>query len=907
MLASVNKDQVAWSARLFLKPGSVCEARLLDVVTPDYRLPHTVAGYFDTAEALISEVLRYAPKAQGVYVTMNPVAPALLARAANRLKTIRQREPLTGDRDIVERCFILLDLDPVRPAGISSTDREHQLAFDLAQMIRSYLSDCGFSSPVLADSGNGAHLLYPTQLPPEDGGLVKDLLHSLANRFDSAEVKVDTSVHNAGRIVKLYGSVARKGDDTPGRPHRLSRLLEVPDVLEPVSSEAIRSATGASQDQPSHSVPAKESNVSQPLQTAEGLRDWLLEKGLNPRDPKIVSNGGILIPLEVCPFNPDHRGGSAYVGQLPNGARYFGCHHNSCQGKDWHALRDLLEPGWRSSRKNISAKNSQEASGMIAQDADENSKSTSQATRIVDFVLDNAVLFHSPDGSPHAALQVGGHQEVHALRSRSMRDWCARKYWEAHHSVPGSQALQDALHICGAIAIFEGRELPVCIRIGNIDERIYLDLANETWQAVEIDRQGWRVVDCSPVMFRRPGTLGKLPLPREGGHINDLLKFLNLVSADQGHLMVAFLLGAFQVNGPFPLLNLSGEQGTAKTTATKLIKTLLDPASPLIRSAPRTEQDLLLAAQTNHILAIDNVSRLQPWMSDALCRLSTGGGMGVRRLYSNDEEIVLDAVRPLVLNGIPDFITRPDLLDRAILLELAPIPDSARRTEKEFWADFNALHASLLGAVLTQVSGILGNLSNTRISERPRMADFILWTSAAEPTLGWEPGTILHDYNENHSRGGTVVLEASSVAQALLHYLETQLQHGQSTWRGSASALFVELQLFVSPESDEFPATAHHLSGELRRLAPTLRQQDVHLHFDERAGHKRDRILRIEFAKLGADADLQANSNPNAREGTDLHCQQENSDESASASVREPQTPSETVLPVSDLHFASNK
>lgn len=889
----VARDEIARTARLLLPPGSVREVRALEVSTPDFRQPHTEAGYFDDPEALTKDVMRLYPCAKCIYITLNPVNSALMARAANRLKVVRSRDPLTSDRDILERQWILLDFDPVRPAGISSTDAEHQWALNLAMEVVAYLREHGFPEPVLADSGNGAHLLYRAQLPTDDSDAIKNFLLALAGQFDTDHVKIDTTVFNPARITKLYGILARKGDDTSDRPHRASKLLEIPKALQPAPLEAIQAVTTALLK------PVAEPNPTPnpPAPDGDDLLAWCREHGLTPRQPKAMSDGGLLIPLEACPFNPEHRGGSAYVGQMPNGARYFGCHHNSCQGKNWQALRDLLEPGQRSRRPARQNQVSGDAPGEgLAQAAETSDKPASQATVLVELVRERSLLFHSPQGNAYAAVQVNEHQEVYALNSRTMREWCGRLYWDANGNVPGSQALQDALNVLTALALFEGAELPIFIRLGGQGDCLYLDLADETWRAVKITPSGWHLVECPPVMFRRPKTLGKLPAPVTGGKLDDLFGLFNLALPGQARLMLAYLLGAFQLGGPHPLLNVSGEQGSAKSTATRLLKSLIDPATPLLRSLPRGEQELLLAAQSNHILAIDNVSRLQPWMSDALCRLSTGGGIGVRKLYSDDEEVVLDAVRPVIVNGITEFVTRPDLLDRAILLELAPIPDAMRRTEKEVWASFDELHPGLLGLLLDLVSAILANLGQTQISERPRMADFILWVSAAEPALGWEPGTLLQDYNENHSRGSEVVLEASSVAQALLRFLTGLLEQDQISWRGSLSTLLAELQPLVNPEDDEFPTTAHHLSGELRRLSPTLRQQGVILRFDERVGHNRDRLLSIQFGELDADADSQANSNNPIEEEDDAPTRLENTGNSASASDRAPQAPERDVF-----------
>jgi hypothetical protein len=192
----------------------VTELRALNVVERTYRSPHVVSGYFDDIERLAAAACEI-EQASGIYVIPNPVRPALLARASNRTRPIT-RDPLTGDTDVAHRHWLLIDLDPQRPAGISATDDEHSAALQCAREIRTALREHGWPEPVLADSGNGAHLLYRIDLPTNDGGLVKRVLAALAFRFDDASVKVDLTTHNPARIWKLYGTPARKGDHLPG-------------------------------------------------------------------------------------------------------------------------------------------------------------------------------------------------------------------------------------------------------------------------------------------------------------------------------------------------------------------------------------------------------------------------------------------------------------------------------------------------------------------------------------------------------------------------------------------------------------------------------------------------------------------------------------------------------------------
>ena len=219
-----DRHEILRACQVLFASGQVTELRALDAVTSDWRRPHTVSGYFDDWEKLAAAAAGI--RARGIYVTLNPVNPALLARANNRLRDMKTGESATGDGDIVGRRWLPVDCDAARPTGISTNDAEHDLALARAHEIRAYLQAKGWPEPLLADSGNGAHLLYRVELPADDGGLVEQALAALAFRFTDALVTVDQKNFNPARIWKLYGTLAAKGDPTPERPHRLSRLVE---------------------------------------------------------------------------------------------------------------------------------------------------------------------------------------------------------------------------------------------------------------------------------------------------------------------------------------------------------------------------------------------------------------------------------------------------------------------------------------------------------------------------------------------------------------------------------------------------------------------------------------------------------------------------------------------------------
>src|SRR5262249_4253822 len=203
-----------------------------------------------------------------------------------------------------------------------------------------------------------------------------------------------------------------------------------------------------------------------------------------------------------------------------------------------------------------------------------------------------------------------------------------------------------------------------------------------------------------PVRFRRPAGMLPLPVPERGGSIEALGSLLNLSNRSDFVLVVAWLLAALQPGGPYPLLAISGEQGSAKTVLSKMLKALLDPNAAPVRALPREERELMIAANNGHLLAFDNLSGLPTWLSDAFCRLASGGSFAVRQLYTNDDEVLFQAARPLLVNGIEDVVSRPDLADRGIFLTLAPIGEQQRRSEADLWREFDLARPRILGALL---------------------------------------------------------------------------------------------------------------------------------------------------------------------------------------------------------------
>jgi hypothetical protein len=453
----------------------------------------------------------------------------------------------------------------------------------------------------------------------------------------------------------------------------------------------------------------------------------------------------------------------------------------------------------------------------------------------------SAELFHTPDSTGYADLDINGHRETWPIRTKGFRRWLARRFFEATQGAPSSEALQSALNVIEAKAHFDAPERIVHIRVGGLDGRLYIDLGDETWRAVEIDASGWRMIENPPIRFRRAAGMQALPVPVKGGSVETLRSFLNVQSDADFALVVAWALAVLRNRGPYPVIVLSGEQGSAKSTFSSILRSLLDPNTAPLRALPREDRDLFIAANNGHVLAFDNVSGLPAWISDTLCRLTTGGGFAVRQLYSDQDEVLFDAARPVILNGIEEIVTRPDLADRAVFLTLEPIPEENRRPEAELWAAFEAERPRLLGVLLDAVVEGIKRLPDTHLEKLPRMADFALWATACETAL-WSAGTFWSAYCGNRDEAVEGVIDSDPIAAAVRVLMATRTE-----WTGKASELLGALGDVVGErnvKAKTWPDSPRALSGRLRRAATFLRKVGIEISFG-REGRARTRAITI--------------------------------------------------------------
>lgn len=481
----------------------------------------------------------------------------------------------------------------------------------------------------------------------------------------------------------------------------------------------------------------------------------------------------------------------------------------------------------------------------------------SQATRLITLAIEaNVELFHTPQGEAYATLQVEDHKETWLLKVKGFRRWLARLFYAQEENTPSAQAVHDALGVLEGKALYDGPECCVYTRLAEHQEALYLDLTDAQWRVVEITAQGWRVISDPPVKFRRARGMLSLPVPISGGSLADLRPFVNLVSDDDWRLLVSWLVATLRPTGPYPILVVHGEHGSAKSTLVRVLRSLVDPNTAALRTTPRDERDLVIAATNSWLVALDNLSHISDWLSDACCRLATGSGFATRELYTDNEETLFTAQRPIVLNAIEELATRGDLLDRAILLSLPTIAEDRRLDEKTFWRAFENVRPMLLGALLDVVSQGLQTLPSVRLDRLPRMADFALWACAVAPACGWTAQAFVDAYTGVREAAYDLTLEASPVAPYLRKLVDTRGQ-----WGGTAGELLVALEGLAGGKRDlsheqgnvgsdvtkhkAWPKNGRALSNALRRLAPTLRAVGIAITLGTRVGKSRDRLITL--------------------------------------------------------------
>ncbi|BAN22374.1 toprim domain-containing protein [Caballeronia insecticola] len=456
----------------------------------------------------------------------------------------------------------------------------------------------------------------------------------------------------------------------------------------------------------------------------------------------------------------------------------------------------------------------------------------SVADLLIELADERCELFRDPDRMAYALLDGGGHRQCWPVRSDGFREWLAYSFYQQHGRAPTDLAITTALATIEGKAKFDGDERRTHLRVASLEGAVWIDLCNDAWQAVEVTATGWRVVDAPPLHFIRTATMRALPSPVAGGSVAPLWEIVNIPEGDR-LLVLTWMLECFRSATPYAVLELTGEQGSAKSTTQHYLRELIDPNRSNNRAAPKNVDDVFVAAQNAHLMSFENLSHLPAAYQDALCVLATGGGYSTRRLFTNTDETVLDLKKPIALNGIAVIVTAQDLSDRALHIDLPTI--EARATANQIQQAFELHRGAIFGGLLDLLTRALAELQTVRMEplKLPRMADFAQLGEAVYRAHGKLAGAFLLDYEERRRESVHRTLEASPVAMAMLAYLDAN----PGGFEGTIGRLHEVLAGFRQ-DAESWPKSAKGMGDAFRRLAPALRQIGIAAWASERRGRQ---------------------------------------------------------------------
>jgi hypothetical protein len=549
-----------------------------------------------------------------------------------------------------------------------------------------------------------------------------------------------------------------------------------------------------------------------------------------------------------------------------------------------------------------------------AKEKDNKPERTSQASFLVELAVGACELFCDPQGEGFASFAVEHaedetHRETHKIRSRGFNLWLRLRYYAERQGAPSSEAMSAAVKTIAAKAHFDGVVHDVFLRSANLGDRVYVDMCNGLWQAIEIDADGFRIVDDPPVHFRREPGMLPLPAPlvvapKQG--IKRLNEVLKLRDERDLVIIVAWALAALASRSPFTVIVFLGEPGSTKTSAAFAVRSLVDPNVSPLRSKPKDVHEVFVAAAHSCVIAYNNLSHLPDWLSDAICIVSEGSGESQRELFTNAEESLIVARAPFMVTSIENVIRRGDLAQRTLYVHLANVSDAERMTEEEFKLKFKRMHAEILGALCGAVAHGLRTEKTLKIGALPRMATFYRWATACEGAL-WDKATFAAAFETNVLGATEDVIEGEKAAVQLRALLV-----GRGQWEGTATELLAELVAQVRQPVREaeaayarateagkyadkaeveraaanlretrekardtlgegWPKAANSLSGKLKRASPALRKAGIAIEWPTR--HDGPKTIKITFTENQRDrrADRPERTNRPPEQATSNH------------------------------------
>jgi len=433
-------------------------------------------------------------------------------------------------------------------------------------------------------------------------------------------------------------------------------------------------------------------------------------------------------------------------------------------------------------------------------------------------------LFHDQNKEGFAFLN----NEAIPLRSKKVKQWLAYKYFQSSGKPPNSDSLNQAIVALEGKAVFECSQIKLFNRIASTADVFWYDTGDG--KAVRITSEKWTIVD-TPILFRRYSHQQAQSMPETGGDPWKIFEFMNIDSKHQLLAMVV-VISYFVPDIPHPIFHPFGSQGAGKTTLCRIIKKICDPSSIETLITPGSLTQLVQVLAHHHVCLFDNLSDLPQWMSDVLAQACTGGGFSKRQLFTDDEDIIYKVKRCIGLNGINLTISKPDLMDRSILLHLERIDPGKRRDEKELWKEFDQAKPSILGGILNTIVKSMKIYPNVRLDKLPRMADFAKWGYAIAEALGGRGNEFLESYQQNVARQNEEVIQGNTLAQATLLFMSDR-----ESWNGTVKKAWEKLNDIANPQKKDptFPGSSRTLRKHLEKIKTNLMDMGITYNIGKRS------------------------------------------------------------------------
>ena len=473
-----------------------------------------------------------------------------------------------------------------------------------------------------------------------------------------------------------------------------------------------------------------------------------------------------------------------------------------------------------------------------------------KAALIVELAEGMATFFHTPEDQEFAMvdLQTGG-VAVRPINSKKFKQELSRRYFEVTGKPPSREHMTSAIDVLCAFANFRGEEIELHNRVAWHEGNIYYDLTNDRWEVVEITPDGWKVINNPPVKFRRYGHQRAQVMPDPDGDIREFLQFTNVGEAGEVLALVHLCTCAIP-DIPHTILNAIGDHGSAKTMFGQLEKRVIDPSVLGVLSLPNKKNELIQQLSHHWLPIYDNLQKIQGWQSDCFCRACTGEGDSKRELYTDDDDVFFHYRRCIILNGINNVATQPDLSDRLFFLRFERIPEDKRRTEEEIFREFEASKARILGGIFSALSKALAIKPSIKLKRLPRMADWTLWGCAVAEAMGYGKAAFLDAYYSNIEEMNLEALRESIIGECIL-----ELMKGKARWTGMPTEFYNAIDqiadgLKIDKKSGGYPKAANALTGMLNTIVPNLADEGIKVIRDR---NKKKRKITIINERLDGD------------------------------------------------------